>query len=142
NLIPMAVALPHSRFLGVDLAASAIERGQILIRALNLTNIDLKQLDLMEIDDSLGEFDYIIAHGVYSWVPPQVREQILKICKSHLALNGVAFVSYNAYPGGHLRETIRDMMQFHTRGITNIKERLGRARELLQFLVEAQPEPD
>jgi|SRR5579863_6670587 len=142
NVIPMAFALPESRFLGVDLSASAIARGHELIRTLSLSNITLQHLDLMEMTRGSGEFDYIIAHGLYSWVPPAAREQILKLCKSHLAPHGVAFISYNTYPGGHLRDTIREMMQYHTRGVTRARERVDRARELLEFLVEAHAGSD
>ena len=142
NLIPMAFGLPESNFTGVDLAESAIVRGQELIGRLQLNNIRIHHLDLMDFDSRFGEFDYIIAHGVYSWVPPQVREKILGICQSHLAAQGVAFVSYNTYPGGHLLDTIREMMQFHTRNVASPRERLRQARELLEFLVEAHPDED
>jgi methyltransferase-like protein/SAM-dependent methyltransferase len=142
NLIPMAFGLPESSFTGVDLAESAIARGQELIERLGLHNIRLRHLNLMDIDSGFPEFDYIIAHGVYSWVPPHVAEKILDICKSHLAAQGVAFVSYNTYPGGHLLDTIREMMQFHTRNIYIPRERLRQARELLEFLVEAYPNED
>ncbi len=142
NLIPMAFGLPESRFTGVDLASTAIARGQQLIGQVGLANICIQNLDLMDMDSSFGEYDYIIAHGLYSWVPPQVRERILEICKSHLAPHGVAFISYNAYPGGHLRDTLREMMRFHTRGTVGAREQVQQARELLEFLVAAHPEQD
>src|ERR1700730_1693481 len=142
NLIPMAFALPEGRFTGIDLAGSAIDRGQKLIEAVALANIRLELLDVMDVDAQFGEFDYIIAHGLYSWVPPPVREQILNICKSHLAPNGIAFISYNAYPGGHLRDALRRMMKFHTRDTGSALDRITQARELLQFLVEAHPETE
>ena len=142
NLIPMAFGLPESHFTGIDLAESAILRGQELTGRLQLSNIQLRSLDLMDFGSRFGEFDYIIAHGLYSWVPPQVREKILSVCKSHLAAQGVAFVSYNTYPGGHLLDSIREMMQFHTRNVSRPRERLRQARELLEFLVEAHPDQD
>jgi len=142
NLIPIAFALPESSFTGIDLSGSAIDRGQTLIEAAGLGNIRLQQLDVMDITSQFGEFDYIIAHGLYSWVPPHVREQILNICRSHLAPNGIAFISYNSYPGGHLRDSLRQMMLFHTRNAKSARERIAQARELLQFLVEAHPETD
>jgi methyltransferase-like protein/SAM-dependent methyltransferase len=142
NLIPMAFALPESSFTGVDLAQTAVARGQELIGRLGLHNIRLSHLDLMNINSDFPEFDYIVAHGLYSWVPPQVAEKILEICKSHLAAQGVAFVSYNTYPGGHVLDTIREMMQFHTRNVSIPRERLRQARELLEFLVEAFPNED
>jgi methyltransferase-like protein/SAM-dependent methyltransferase len=139
NLIPMAFALPESSFTGVDLAETAVARGQELIRRLGLQNIQMRHLDLMDINADFPEFDYIVAHGLYSWVPPQVAEKILDICQSHLAPQGVAFVSYNTYPGGHVLDTIREMMQFHTRNVSIPGERLRQSRELLEFLVEAFP---
>src|SRR6476661_8295153 len=74
NLIPMAFGLPESRFTGVDLATTAIARGQQLIDQVGLANIRIQNADLMDLDSGFGEYDYIIAHGLYSWVPPQVRE--------------------------------------------------------------------
>ena len=142
NLIPMAFTLPGSSFTGIDLASTAIARGRQLVDQLHLSNIRLLQLDLMDFGASFGEFDYIIAHGLYSWVPPQVRERLLDICKANLAPHGVAFISYNAYPGGHIRDTIRRMMQYHIKDAAGIEEKVKRSRELLEFLVEAHPEED
>lgn len=142
NIIPMAFGLPKSCFMGIDLSGSAIARGQKIIDALHLTNIRLQALDVMEVGADIGEFDYVIVHGLYSWVPPEVRERILEISKSQLAANGIVFISYNAYPGGHLRQTIREMMLFHTRNVPGARERVKSARELLEFLVQAHPEQD
>jgi methyltransferase-like protein/SAM-dependent methyltransferase len=142
NLVPMAFCLPNGCFTGVDLAGTAIARAQELINRLGLTNIRVEQRDLMDLGADFGEYDYVIAHGLYSWVPPPVREKILEICKSHLASNGVAYISYNAYPGGHLRDAIREMMRFHTRNIGSPSDQVRHARELLEFLVQAHPEED
>ena len=104
NLIPMACALPESRFVGLDLAAGPITEGKNAARDLKLDNLALHACDLREIDESWGEFDYILAHGLYSWVPPEVRERILSVCRERLSADGIAFISYNAYPGGHIRQ--------------------------------------
>ncbi len=142
NLIPMAFTLPRSCFTGIDLSGTAIARGHDLVNELRLPNIRLEQLDLRDFDSRFGQFDYIIAHGVYSWVPPDAREQVLDICKTHLAQNGVTYISYNTYPGGHLRDAIRSMMQFHVAGVAGAVEKSTRVRELLEFLVEASPAQD
>src|SRR5712692_4297077 len=99
NLIPMALSLPGSSFLGIDSSARQIEMGQAAVAAVGLGNVQLRQMDIRQVTPELGEFDYIIAHGVFSWVPKDVRDQLLTICKQNLAPNGVAFVSYNVYPG-------------------------------------------
>jgi methyltransferase-like protein len=135
NLVPMAIALPQSHFIGIDLAARPIARGQAAAAGLRLENLDLRRCDIMAVDASLGEFDYIIAHGVYSWVPPPVRDRLLAVCRDHLAPEGVAYVSYNTYPGYHLRDLVREMMVFHIRDITEPQERIQQALALLKFLL-------
>jgi len=137
NLIPMAVDLSASEFVGIDLAAQPIVQGMTRIRELGLANISLHQRDILDVSSELGQFDFIIAHGVYSWVPPPVRDKVLAICKQNLAPQGVAFVSYNTYPGGHLRQMIRQMMLFHGRQLRAPQERIDQARALLAFLAEA-----
>jgi SAM-dependent methyltransferase len=106
NLIPMAFHHPESEFVGLDLAERPIAFGRSNISALGLHNITLHLMDLCEANpERLGCFDYIIAHGVYSWVPQSVRERILAISREMLNPQGVAYISYNAYPGDELLET-------------------------------------
>ncbi|MFN0035513.1 MAG: methyltransferase domain-containing protein [Saprospiraceae bacterium] len=99
NLLPMAEQLPGSTFVGIDNSAKQIEQAVQATKALGLTNIDFRTLDLREIDDGFGEFDYIICHGLYTWVPKELQPKIIAICRRHLAANGVAFISYNTLPG-------------------------------------------
>ncbi|MGH9903203.1 MAG: methyltransferase regulatory domain-containing protein, partial [Pyrinomonadaceae bacterium] len=142
NLLPLAAELPESQFLGIDLAARPIEIGRERARGAGLKNLTLRRLDLMDVADDLGRFDYVIAHGLYSWVPPAVQDRVLAVCRAHLAPRGVAFVSYNAYPGGHLRDMLREMMLFHTRHLDEPRQRIAQARALLKFLHEARREGD
>lgn len=135
NLIPMAYALPHSRFTGVDLASDPVADGMGMIRDLGLGNIVLESRDLREIGPEAGEFDYILAHGVYSWVPEEVREGLLSACRACLAPEGIAFISFNSYPGGHVRQMLREMMLHHVRETEDPAERIRQARELLESLL-------
>jgi SAM-dependent methyltransferase len=138
NLVPMAYTLPGSHFVGIDRASSAIARGAALIEAAGLTdNVELRCQDLLEVTPALGTFDYVIAHGVYSWVPAPVRDRLVEICRSHLSPHGVAYVSYSTYPGGHLRDAARRALRFHVEGITDPAEQVARARALARFLAEA-----
>ncbi len=134
NLIPMAEYLPDSEFVGIDLSAKQIADGQHVVRQLGLTNVTLKKADIREVDAAFGTFDYVIAHGVYSWVPAPVREKILDICRTLLTPNGVAYVSYNTYPGWHMRGMIRDMMRYHSARFQSPADRTSQARALLDFL--------
>jgi methyltransferase-like protein/cyclopropane fatty-acyl-phospholipid synthase-like methyltransferase len=138
NLLPMALDLTESRFLGIDRAGKPISRGTEIINTLQLKNIELRQIDLMKVGENLGKFDYIIAHGLYSWVPADVRDRIMEICRSSLSTQGIAYISYNVYPGCRLRQAIREMMLFHTRGASDPVERVAQGRGLVKWLADAQ----
>ena len=138
NLTSMALGLPQSEFVGIDLAASAVAQGQEMARAVGLKNLSLRAGSVMDLGADFGQFDYIIAHGLYSWVPEPVREKILAICQANLAPQGVAYISYNAKPGGHIKQMFREMMLFHTRGFADPKERVQQSIALVKFLAESQ----
>lgn len=136
NLLPLAFYLPEGRYLGVELSARQVQDGRRLITELGLNNIRIEQADILTLDDTpdnpLGEFDYIIVHGVYSWVPPAVQARILDICARHLAAHGIAYISYNTWPGWHMRWTLRELLLRYTRDAVSPGERLARAQRLLQ----------
>jgi methyltransferase-like protein/2-polyprenyl-3-methyl-5-hydroxy-6-metoxy-1,4-benzoquinol methylase len=135
NLLAMAQAIPQGEFLGIDLSARQIQAGQANIRQLGLPNITLKQMDIMAIDSDFGQFDYIIVHGVYSWVSPTVRAKILQVCHQQLHPQGVAYVSYNVYPGWHMDMMLRKMVLYHVQSIRELPEKLAAAKALIRFLI-------
>jgi SAM-dependent methyltransferase len=137
NLIPMALALPGSEFIGIDLAAQPIARGQTLARELGLRNIRLAQMDVRDVGPDFGAFDYVIAYGLYSWVPEDARSKILAIAGAHLGPHGIAYVNYNAYPGSHPRRMLREMMVAHARTAAVPAERIEMARQFLASLAES-----
>ena len=135
NLIPMAMAYPEARFLGVDLSAAQIVDGTDRIRRLGLTNIELRQQSITEVSADDGQFGYIICHGVYSWVPPDIQLAILKISRDRLEDNGVAYVSYNVFPGWRLRGVLRDAMMFHSVSLSSAPaQQIAQARDFLGHL--------
>ncbi len=137
NLIPMAVTIPGATFLGVDLSLRQIDEGQKMIAALGLKNVELQHASIDTISDAHGHFDYIICHGVYSWVPRNIQDHILRICNKNLSPQGVAYVSYNTYPGWFMRGMVRRMMKFHARQFNDPRIQLEQARALLDFLFTA-----
>lgn len=142
NLIPMAYGLPESQFIGIDLADRAIDKGHTAIAELGLRNIELRTMNVLDASANLGQFDFIIAHGVFSWVPPLVQNKILDICSELLVAHGVAYISYNTYPGSHLRQMTREMMLFHLRNEDDPSKRLSKARELIGSISKAPNEND
>jgi SAM-dependent methyltransferase len=132
NLIPMAYFLRESSFLGVDLAGAAIAQGRELVRELRLKNIELREGDFQDVDG--GEFDYILAHGLYSWLPVDTRHRLITFCTERLAPQGVAYISYNTWPGRHERHMLRDILLYQLREVRAPKRRLREARTLLRLI--------
>lgn len=140
NLIPMAYALPGSRFVGIDLSERQVAEGRARIAALGLSNVRIEAMSVLDLDERWGEFDYVICHGVYSWVEPAVQDWILRIAGRQLSPTGIAYVSYNTYPGWHLRESVRHMMRYHAMPFETPAQRIEQARALLDFLAGAVPQ--
>ena len=144
NLIPMAYHWPNAEFIGIELSQHQAREGQQIIEELGLGNIQIIQDDLCNFfntdQDTLGSFDYIIAHGVYSWVPNRVRNAIIEICHNRLNPNGIAYISFNARPGWDLRRMLSDMLQYHNRNTTAEGDKITQARNLLQAFVDGLPD--
>ena len=139
NIIPMAISIPNGQFVGVDLSRVEIEMGQKVISDLGFKNVKLRHANIMEIDESFGKFDYVVCHGVFSWVPPEVQSKILDICNTLMVPNGIAYISYNTYPGWHMMNIIRDMMLFHSGRFTDPQTQISQARSLLNFVARWVP---
>jgi len=132
NLIPLAARFPKSQFLGIDLAPRHIAMARERIEALGLTNIDIRQGDLADTGLITGEFDYIVSHGVFSWVPKAAQDGMLNICNTHLARDGIAYISYNVLPGWQLRKVIRDFFLLDDDTSRSPADRVARGRWLLE----------
>lgn len=126
NIISQALFNPDATFVGIELSQEQVEKGNEVIANAGLTNVSLIQSDIASIGSEIGTFDYIIAHGVYSWVDDGVKEALLRLINEHLAEDGIAYVSYNTYPGWHTMEEVRQLMMFSNRDKTqfNHKEKV------------------
>ena len=142
NLIAMACRFPQSQFMGVDFSAIQIETGRQTIRDMALTNLSLLHADILDLQpEDLAGFDYIIVHGVYSWVSSKVQEKILSICKDQLTPNGLAYIGYKTYPGWHAKQALRDILRYHTRHINKTIKKAEAAFALINMLPTPQELP-
>lgn len=139
NLLPIAMTLPEATCVGIELSQVQVDKAIELQTEAEIKNTTFHCLDMMDIDKDFGTFDYIIAHGIYSWVPAEVRDKIFEICQNNLSKNGVAYISYNTYPGWHERMAVREMMVYHARGFSDPNQAISQARSLLQFVSKAVP---
>ena len=130
NIISQAVHNPEATFIGIELSQDQVEKGNKIISDAKLDNVSLLQGDILNFDESLGNFDYIIAHGFYSWISDEMKDKLLDIISHHLADNGIAYVSYNTYPGWHTMEEVRQLMLFANRGYDELthKEKVLRGK--------------
>ncbi|MCE9521366.1 MAG: class I SAM-dependent methyltransferase [Alphaproteobacteria bacterium] len=136
NLIPLAMRFPDTYFLGIDLSQRHVEEGSKRVAELGLKNIAIRHGDLTRASFDKHEFEYIICHGVFSWVPKTAQDAILRICGESLSPNGVAAISYNVLPGWHMRQIIRDICLFHAGTTGTPDERVAKARRALTEIAE------
>lgn len=135
NLIPFALRHPQANAVGVDISRVQVEEGRKYLARLGAGNVSLIEADFLELDpQSIGKFDYIIAHGVYSWVSPEAQEAVMRIIKDCLLPDGVAFVSYNTYPGWKAKEVLRDAMLMHGGTQRSAQEQVAYGRAMIGFL--------
>ncbi len=135
NLIPFAAMYPRAHAVGVDLSSQHVRQGRKRVQALGLSNVQLIEGDVARLDlERLGRFDYVICHGVYSWVPDHVQAAILAVCRKSLTGRGIAYVSYNVYPGWKAKEIVRDAMLLGVGDADDPADKVGRARAMVDFL--------
>lgn len=138
NLLAMAQLYPESEFVGVDFSGKQIGEARSTGEAAGITNVRFLNLDIRKLEgENLGIFDYIIVHGIYSWVPEDVRRAILATCRERLSENGIALISYNCLPGWRLRGALRDMMLMHTSRFADVGTKVTQSKALMKYLAEA-----
>ncbi|MDT5210252.1 MAG: hypothetical protein QOF67_2667 [Mycobacterium sp.] len=140
NVIPFAAAHRNARVVGVDLSPTQIDHGRLTAQALGLDNVELLAGDIAQMDlGPLGQFDYVIAHGVYSWVPAEVQDALLSAFRTLLTTDGVAYMSYNVYPGWKSKEVARDAMLLASGASATPDDKARDARGMVEFLEEVVP---
>ncbi|MBK7331910.1 MAG: methyltransferase domain-containing protein [Betaproteobacteria bacterium] len=137
NLVPMAAAAPQGRYVGIDLSPGAIAEARAMASDLALSNVELDAADLRDLPSGLGTFDYIIAHGFYSWVPADVREVLLGTLRRCLSPDGIAFVSHNTMPGCALRGITWSLLRPHVAGIGDPARRVAETRSMAALMADA-----
>lgn len=134
NILPMAATLSGSQFIGVDLSGVQIARAVETASAIDLDNITFIHGDFREVSARGGPFDYIICHGVFAWVDGATQAALLAFIHERLAPNGVAFVSYNTYPGHHMVDMVRKVLAVHTANAPDLVTKNEQAIAVMRFL--------
>lgn len=138
NLVPLALAFPKAKFFGIDMSQEQIDEANRMKDELGVDNLEFAQQNILDFKPKrkTDKYDYIICHGIFSWVPEDVREAIFDLCNNHLADNGVAIVSYNTLPGWNSVRSLREMMLYHAKRFNTPIEKVAQSKHLLSFLAE------
>ncbi|MBG8631498.1 methyltransferase domain-containing protein [Neisseria meningitidis] len=138
NIITQALYYPDAEFVGIDLSGRQVAQGNAIIEKMGLKNVRLEEKDILTIDESFGKFDYIIVHGIWSWVPDAVKDKIFSICWNNLTKHGIAYISYNVYPGWKRQEQLREIMYFAGRDVLEepLEARTRKGLDALKALAE------
>ena len=123
NSMSQALFYPQATFTGIEIAPTQVSVGKTYIDQLGITNLELLEGDVNESHHHLGTYDYIIAHGFYSWVDDETKDNFLRLCKEHLAENGILYMSYNTYPGWHKMDSVRALLKFANKDIDTLNHR-------------------
>ena len=136
HLMPLAAALPGARFLGVDLSPVQIAAGEARRRRLGLDNIELRAASFEALGEADGVSDFIVCHGVYSWIPEPLRDSLMSTIQARLAPQGIAMVSYNVLPGWRLFQIARENSMLLNARLIDPAQRAEKSRELFALLAE------
>ncbi len=139
NALNLAMLQPRSTVVGIDVSGVQIDAAKAARQTLGVANARFEHVDLTQLPSDFGEFDYIVAHGLYAWIPDEVRQRLLAVVAQHLAPSGVALISYNIQPGWAFRSMARELM-LRASGPAEPEHVVARAREALSDAVETAPE--
>lgn len=142
NLIPLASIFPGGTFVGIDYSSRQIAQAEATAKAVGVGNVTFQTKSVTDITPEFGKFDYILCHGVYSWVADEVKSAILRVSSENLSPNGLAYISFNTFPGWHVPGMVREMMLYHVRDIAEPGPRVKAARAFLEFLGNNVPDRD
>ncbi len=138
NILPLAFYRPDAQFIGIDNSQRAIEVATERARALELRNLRFVCADLGETAWRKNlECDFIVAHGVFSWISDASRADLLRLVSEHLAERGLVYINYNARPGWDIRGLVRDFLIRNTATETVLDLRCERARTLAAHAVQS-----
>ena len=136
NLLPLAYYRRNATFVGVDGARSQIEIADSRKAALGLPNIEFIHADFLTAAKQIsGQFNYIIAHGVFSWVPKDVRDALLSLCAERLRDGGLLYLNYNTRPGWNVRGMVREFLLAQTAEISSLLDRAQAAQDVAAKVV-------
>jgi Predicted methyltransferase regulatory domain/Methyltransferase domain len=136
----LAASNPDIDFVGIDFNRSHVSEARGFADRAGLANVKFFEMTFGDAarsaDPELDAFDIVVLHGVYAWVPPQVRDDIHDFLRAKLVSRGIAYVSYNAMPGWlRVVPTQRMLIEVANRSSGDSIARVEKGMQLLNLLV-------
>ena len=100
SLLVHAAAQPHAQFIGVDFNPTHIHAALTQAQAAGLTNVTFLEKSFAELLElAVVDADFVVLHGVWSWISEENRRQITQFIRQRLRPGGHVYISYNCLPG-------------------------------------------
>ena len=103
TITALAASHPRGRFWGFDFNPGHIADGRALADAAKIGNVTLEEGSFADLAAGIGPdlppMDFIVLHGVYTWVTAEHRAAIVRFIDRRLKPGGIVYVSYNCLPG-------------------------------------------
>jgi len=132
TVLILARCHPKAKFVGIDINPEHIAWANAMARRFKLKNVSFVCADFGEVGSEDEPYDYIAAHGIYTWVDPSVQAALFNFVERNLAEKGLFYVSYNAYPGWGAKESLWHIINRYTDGMSG--NSVERTREAMAFL--------
>lgn len=138
SLALLAAANPQARFWGNDINPDHVAHAKWLADGAGLSNLSVSPLGFAGYADTdLPAFDVVALHGVWSWVGPQQRAEIVTFLDRHLKPGGVVYLGYNVLPGWAQYLPLRELMLASAqRGQGSLADRITGSLDLARRLRE------
>ena len=136
-----AGAFPRAEFHGCDLIPAHIEGGRQHAAALGVTNVTFHEADFDHLlARGLPACDFIVLHGVYSWVDAEARDAVRRVVRALLQPGGIVYVSYNCLPGWASEAPLRKLLvELSMPGSDDTAQRTAAALASLTAFSRARP---
>jgi SAM-dependent methyltransferase len=136
----LAATHPRGTFHGIDAMPAHIDHARRLAAEAAIPNVDFHCVDFATaVDLDLPLFDYIVAHGVYSWVDAANQRALRRFFDRRLKPSGLVYVSYNAMPGWARDLPFQRLVRELARGSSgDSAARVDAALEIIRALAAAE----
>jgi len=140
TVLTLATRYPNGTFYAVDYNPSHIAQARAIAKEIGLENIQFFEKSFQEMveDDSLlPEVDFMVFHGVYTWVNDENRANIVTLCQRHVISGGLVYNSYNAKSGWLYSEPIQKLIWGLSKEFTGSSiEKMKKITQTLESLQE------